>query len=50
MNTIYTYILNVQNTLAEQGTTIDNIVLLAIALFTLFIVAYLIECDTKDAS
>lgn len=44
LNTIY----EIQAKLAEQGTTIDNILALIIALVVLVIVGYLVECHIKE--
>lgn len=44
LNTIYT----IHAKLAEQGTTIDNIIALAIALFVLMGVGYLVELRKSE--
>lgn len=44
LNTIYT----IQAKLAAEGTSIDNILALFIALVVLMIVGYLVECHNSE--
>lgn len=44
LNTIYT----IQTKIAAEGTSIDNILALFIALVVLMIVGYLIECHNSE--
>lgn len=41
-------IYSMQAKLAAEGTSIDNIILLVIALFTLIAIGYLVECNNSD--
>lgn len=41
-------IYSVQAKLAAEGTSIDNIILLVIALFVLMTVGYLVECSNSE--
>ncbi len=44
LNTIYT----IQSKLATEGTSIDHILALLIALVVLMIVGYLVECNNSE--